>query len=279
MKKIWVWLGVVFCGLTVVVGLSATTLAQESSTSFLQTLEAHKPVYLLHSWFLGQEGSAQGYQDKEWIVQFSFKKKIFPLLFFAYSQKMFWQTSDRINSRPFREINYNPELFIEGSNFLSIARLRLGLTEHESNGDRQRYDKNGKIVNDSRTWDRSYLYGQEQITPYLQLGLKLWVVTSPRTDEYRAYFDDNPDMQQYMGSGEVTIDLAYDPLTLTLMFRHGWREKTETVRIDARWPLSTFWEARESSLELHGQYFSGYGDSLRDYDRKVTRFALGMTLR
>lgn len=246
---------------------------------FLKTLEPHKPIFVLNSWFLDNEGSEQGYYNHELILQFSFKKEIFEPVFFAYSQKGYWQTGNYERSRSFRDQNHNPELFLEFNDFHSFNRIRLGLAEHESNGELMRYDEEGNKINYSRTWDRSYLFLQKSLWETVSFALKMWVVTSPKRDEWSAYYDDNPDMQQYMGSGEIYVSSVSGSVSIDAMLRHGWKEGTETIRLDARYPIAAIFGMRDSGIDLHLQYFSGYGDTLLDYNRKITRFAAGVSFR
>lgn len=258
--------------------ISPPVAIAEENKPFFQTLEAYKPVYMLHSWFLDEEGKAVGYKDRELLIQFSFKKKIFKVLYFGYTQRMFWQIFDLGNSRPFREQNYNPEAFIEFEDLWGIDIFRLGLAEHESNGEKERYNEDGEAINYSRTWDRSYLYLWKDMGEYLGMGIKAWVVTSQKTDEFGAYYTDNPDLQDYMGSGELYASFGQFPTVLTIMYRRGWLENTDTYRIEGRLPIYHLLGKQDSGYDLYFSYFNGYGDSLTDYNRKISRFALGISV-
>ena len=106
-----------------------------------------KENYLLPlTWGNRAEGSA----DAELKFQFSFKQQLYDGLYFAYTQKSFWRVLDGEDSRPFRETNYNPELF-----WRLLRTTPEGLSwggdlgfEHESNGAREPT---------SRSWNRLYL--------------------------------------------------------------------------------------------------------------------------
>ncbi len=256
------------------------SLAQaEKPAPFLQTLESHKPIYLAQSWFLNDEGSDQGYRNDELIIQFSFKKNLFYDLYFGYTQKSFWQLWDHDNSRSFREQNYDPEFFYDLEDLWEIDLLRLGLWEHESNGDKERINENNEAVNYSRTWNRSYLTIREHfLDGFLGLGLKIWRVNDREDNEYGSFYDDNPGIQQYFGSGEVYIDMGTGPEKISLMLRKGWKSKTETVRLEAFLPFSYIGIPLKGT-DLYFQYFNGYGESLIDYNRRVRRFAIGFSVR
>jgi phospholipase A1 len=259
--------------------LAANSAQAEEAIPFLRTLEPYKPIYLLNSWFLDNEGEKQGYDNREVVLQFGFKKQLLGVLYFGFTYKAFWQIYDLGNSRPFREQDYNPELFLEFTGTWGIDVIRLGLAEHESNGEKQSYTQEGKRINYSRTWDRSYLYLWQNLSDYFALGCKAWVVTSSRSDEYRAFYDDNPDIQYYLGSGELYAVFGRYPAVLTLMLRRGWLDETETYKIEGRLPLDRLFDMDGSGHDIYFQYFNGYGDSLIDYNRRVTRFALGVSFR
>lgn len=257
---------------------TAALTAEEPTGRAFRNLEPYKPGYFVNSWFLNQEGSDSGYQNQETIIRFSLKRRLTTRLYFAYSHKAFWQIYDLANSRPFREHNYNPELFLDFGSFRELDSLRLGLFEHESNGEQMRYDTNGNPVNRSRTWDRCYLYLEKRFNHRVSLSAKAWVVTSPRRPEYRAFYDDNPDMQQYLGSGEIRLEFDGFGTHTTLMLRRGWKAGTETAQLDLRIPLSNISAHFDWKHDLYLQAFNGYGDSLNDYNRKVTRAAIGISL-
>ena len=251
----------------------------QKNKPFIQSLEPYKPIYVVSTWFMDGEGSDQGYQDQELLISLSFKRGIFWNVYFGYSHKAFWQIYDHANSRPFREHNYNPELFLEWDDILNLDHVRFGLIEHESNGEQLRYDKNGNPVNHSRTWNRTYLYADKSVHPVLNLGLKLWVVTDSDDPDDGSFIVDNSDIEQYMGSSEFYVELGRFPSQLSVMLRQGWKEGTETIRVDGRLPLHLLTGSLDESIDIFVQFFSGYGDSLIDYNRKITRVSVGVAFR
>ena len=88
--------------------------------------------------------------------QLSFKTKILQGIFWghgdlwiAYTQKSFWQIYDKSMSRPFREVDYQPEAILNipiKFTFLGIKARMFGIAlNHESNGKSNPY---------SRGWNR-----------------------------------------------------------------------------------------------------------------------------
>ena len=108
----------------------------------------HKDNYiLLGTW----QNVATKTEDSELKFQFSFKQEIWRGFYLAYTQKSFWRWLDADDSRPFRETNYNPEIFYRRLPGTDTTGLRWGGdlgVEHESNGAREPT---------SRSWNRLYL--------------------------------------------------------------------------------------------------------------------------
>src|SRR5690606_28087002 len=124
-------------------------------------------------------------------TQFQLSVKFSPLRFnggelsLAYTQKAFWQIYDTDNSRPFRETNYNPEIFLRyGPKNLFMD---LGY-EHESNG---------KSDPDSRSWDTAYLK-VSFVSRNFKMALKSWMVVDE--DKYGAKEEERKhSMKDYYG--------------------------------------------------------------------------------
>ncbi len=267
------------CSIILLLLVLVAPLVKAEPTPFFHKWKPYKPIFVLTSWFLNGEGEEQEYDDRELLLQFSFKKQLYKALHFGFTYKGFWQIYDRDNSRPFREQNYNPEGFLEFTDLWGVDIFRWGLLEHESNGEKQRYDEKLGTVNYSRTWDRSYIYLWENLGEYFGMGLKAWIVISSKDEDLQAYYNDNADMQQYMGRGELYASVGSYPTVLTFMFRRGWKEGTETCRIEARLPIYHIFDMEDSGYDIYLLYFSGYGDSLIDYNRKINRVALGVSFR
>lgn len=181
-------------------------------------------------------------------------------LLLGYTQTSWWQTA--ADSAPFRETNYQPEIFMIVPHFDKESLLRayqFGLL-HESNG--QDSPK-------SRSWNRLYAKA------YLQLG---GLIVSPRVwyrlkeDESK---DDNTAILDYLGYGDLELVYPYKAHTFRLLARHSMRfdEKNHgAIGLDWTFPL---WE---DGLFGYIQLFSGYGESLMDYDKRSDRIGVGFAL-
>jgi len=182
-------------------------------------------------------------------------------LFAGYTQKSFWQAYNRKVSSPFRDNNFNPEIFYRirlDSDFLGMkARiLTLGF-EHESNGRAEPL---------SRSWNRIYsLFAAEHGN--LTLGLKAWY----RIPE-AASVDNNPDITHYLGHAELHAYYHSGEQIFGLMFRPGFSAGfTPGIQLDWSFPLI-------GKLKGYVQYYSGYGESLIDYNHYNNTIGIGVML-
>jgi phospholipase A1/A2 len=230
-----------------------------------QGLSYHKPIYLLPvTWSRDYYGD-----ETELIFQISLKQRLFNRnFFFGYTQKSFWQVYNPDDSRPFRETNYNPELFYRWKPEWAQAPglgFDIGL-DHESNGNE---------LPDSRSWNRviGAVYHE---TPTRLLHLRLWYRLPE--DDGRAVDDpkrdDNPDIHRYYGYGELRLQQRLfgargHKAALMLRGNPGTGYGAVELRYSAPFSDWAFWT-------LH--VWHCYGESLIDYNRSVTRVGAGFKL-
>ncbi|MGH8441504.1 MAG: phospholipase A [Nevskiaceae bacterium] len=227
-------------------------------------LNTHRPMYLYPATYSAEFHGRQ----TELVGQLSGKWRVFGSDFFlAYTQRSFWQYLNGAESSPFRETNYDPEAFfrweLDPKRFNRWA-VDIGI-EHESNG--QRFP-------DSRSWNRIYLAPFQAKGRHLAY-LKFWyrVPEGDPSSPTNQNGDDNPDITDYMGYGELTFSRQIgNEQLLTGMVRgnpatgYGAVQVTWSVPSDGGW---VFWGV---------SVFHGYGESLSFYDQEVTRFMVGVML-
>ena len=225
----------------------------------------HKENYLLPLTWSNRATSAK---DAELKFQFSFRQQIYRGLTFAYTQKSFWRVLDQEESRPFRETDYNPEFFYRFQPRAPAGRewgADLG-AEHESNG---------RGEPDSRSWNRVYLAPFFQYGP-LRAELKLWQRLKERAKKTPEDTggDENPDIIDYYGYGELR--LAYTSRRqhrASLMTRWNFATDKGALQLGYSLPTGT------KNLFIYGQLWTGYGESLIDYNRYITRYGIGILIR
>ena len=205
-------------------------------------------------------------RDMEIIYQLSAKVRMFDMnLFFAYTQKSFWQAFNSGESSPFRETNYNPELFYRlppGSKLLNELGVDAGV-EHESNG---------RSLPVSRSWNRAY------IRPYVirsndVIYMKLWYrfPEDTKTGPQDPSGDDNPDIQDYLGYSEVDyIRQIYSTHRIHVMVRGNPQTGKGAVNLVYDFPSGS------KDMYYRFSLWNGYGESLIDYNRSITRLGIGV---
>lgn len=182
-------------------------------------------------------------------------------LYFAYTQRSWWQAYNTDSSSPFRETNYEPEVFIDFDTRWSLLGWtnisnRLGLN-HQSNG---------RSSEQSRSWNRVTLQ-----STFLNDDWAVTVAPHWRIPESEAE-DDNPDIHHYMGYGDVTVAHRFNTdQEVSMLVRGNPSDGNMGTQLDYSWPLF-------GNVRGHVQYYSGYGDSLIDYDHRTQRLGLGFSL-
>jgi len=206
----------------------------------------------------------------------------------AYTQRSYWQLYSA--SAPFRETNYMPEVFVvfptsaEVNERLGLKATRWGYL-HQSNG-QEGYR--------SRSWNRLYLQGLFQ-WENLFLTARVWY-RLPEADKSEAYYrgyivddngdrilypdpnedgDDNPDILDYMGYGDIAFTYLWHRHQFGGLFRYNFGKggtQRGAVKLDWSYPFfgshTTFWYLR---------FFNGYGESLIDYNRNYTKASFGFS--
>ncbi|WP_273429544.1 phospholipase A [Chitinibacter tainanensis] len=250
------------------------------------TIRPHQPVYFLpFSWRENvntqpcslnprncAKRSADSFKNLEAKFQLSFKTKFWedmlgsPIdLWGAYTQQSYWQVYDQETSAPFRETDYQPEIWATlplalGPDWLRLRMLNLGLV-HQSNG---------QTLPLSRSWNRLYA----------SVGLSsgdLSVIIKPwwRLKEDPAD-DDNPAITDYSGRMETLLTYPWGKHQFALTWRNN-------LKFNSSVPNRSYWLlewAFPLAGQLHGyvQAFDGYGDSLQNYNFKNRGVALGVSL-
>ena len=193
-------------------------------------------------------------------------------LWFGYSQLSHWQFFNSGLSRPFRTTDHEPELTYV---YPAQAALPLGW-QLRFVGVTAVHQSNGQSLPLSRSWNRTVLMAGVEQGARLRVTGRVW----KRTPETVAN-DDNPDLSDFVGRGELagTWDLnRYNTLGVTL--RHSMKS-TGKGSLRLEWFKSLDDEGQslgKNGLRLHVQLFSGYGDTLVDYNRHRTKLSLGLSL-
>ena len=211
-----------------------------------------------------------GLDPVETELQLSFKVKAMEGVFghdnvdlwFGYTATSFWQAYNDSISAPFRETNYEPEVMLVFRTHYALGDFRgrfinLGLS-HQSNG---------RSEGLSRSWNRAYAqFGFERGD--LALLIRPWV-RLPERDET----DDNPDIEDYMGHGDVLAVYRKGRNAYSLLLRNNFKSPDNHGALKLNWSFPLY-----GRLKGYVQYFNGYGESLIDYNHRQQSFGLGVSL-
>jgi phospholipase A1 len=243
---------------------------------------AHRPNYfLLAAWnaegwdaslYRADTGDA-AYSNDDIESQFQVSLKV-PLavgllddrmdLYGAYTNRSFWQVYNGEYSEPFRETNHEPELWAQFSNdwtFLGVTNSvnTVGYV-HQSNG------RSGLL---SRSWDRLFVTVVFE-RAHWALALKPWVWISPDKED-----SGNPDIDDYLGHGEVRLVYGRKGHVFSAMLRNQLESGFDRGGTELSWSFPVF---DYPYLRGYVQYFHGYGESLIDYNQKVNRIGVGISV-
>ena len=182
-------------------------------------------------------------------------------LFFGFTQRSWWQVYNDSWSRPFRETNYEPEVFVRNvldSPYILPFGAKLLLYDigiaHQSNG---------QIQELSRSWNRVF------IRMGLMLGdlgarISLW----QRIPEKRT-LDDNPDVYKYLGYGEIDFAYTKENFQSKLRIIPGIEKQGAELSLSLPW---------KEGLRFYTKMGYGYGLSLIDYNYNNSKIGFGFTL-
>lgn len=191
-------------------------------------------------------------------------------LWFGYTQQSYWQVFNAGLSRPFRTTDHEPELF-----YIYPTELALpGGWRWRYSGIGLAHQSNGQSDPLSRSWNRWYLMAGAELDDRWRLQTRLW----KRIRESHGS-DNNPDLQHYIGRGEVQLFWhGTHAHTLGFTLRGTPGKGRGAARLEWLRALGDGWNGSRSNLHLHVQLSSGYGDSLLDYNFKRTSLSIGLSL-
>ena len=177
-------------------------------------------------------------------------------LWFGYTQNSFWQAANSAASSPFRETNYQPEVMAIAPIGIELGGVHLrhvGLgVVHQSNG------QSGTL---SRSWNR--LYGQFGVERGgLSATARVWKRLSEDDD-------DNPDLVDYMGRGDLALAYRRDGHIWSSTLRYNFHTNRGAIQAGWAFPLA-------GNLKGYAQAFAGYGQSLIDYNYFQRSIGLGV---
>lgn len=241
--------------------------------SYMQ-LYPHKAVYIL-PFYHSFSTPMQGNKDTETKFQFSFKLAIinkffspYGHLYFAYTQTSWFQNYNRQDSRPFRDIDYQPEFFYTYDRPISFLGgffkdISFGYN-HISNGERALRSRTQNRLLLNMRWE----YDTQN---YGAFGVKLgaWVYIGKYAD---GFMQDNPHLPLYRGYNDIWLYYKGNRNLIEFYMRppiarryYPYFEISYTLRIS-------------DNLGIYAQYVNGYGDNMFEYQMRSERIGIGFRL-
>jgi phospholipase A1 len=220
-------------------------------------------------------GTFPQYRKTEAELQLSLRAKVMENVllpnadvWFAYTQQSIWQMWNGQDSAPFRSSDYQPEAMMvvpvpDTMGDLGGGwrwRMVVAGIAHESNG-------YGLPL--SRSWNFAYLG-----TTFTHDDIALRARFNQRLGEQG--LDDNPHIADYIGNTELSASWLPGETTLQLTARTSFKS-TRRGSLEFEWTHPVF-AARPDGLRYYVQLFSGYGETMLDYNHRQNSIGLGFTL-
>ena len=245
-------------------------------------LEAHKPNYLLPLVYLNQRNQppfVADYDDPldslEVQFQLSLKATLAKgalfgrgRLYLGYTNKSFWQAYNSNVSRPFRETNHEPELWLSFESPLTAFGLNnvtnsIGIN-HQSNGRSGAFSRSWNRIIASSVWEKDNF----------AFALRTWYRLPENEEDFPGdpEGDDNPDIDDFLGYGDYRFAYSSGHHTWSLKLRNF-------VTGNNRGAVEFSWSFPFGDrVGGYINYFNGYGESLIDYNAKTESLGLGIEL-
>lgn len=191
-------------------------------------------------------------------------------LYFGFTARSFWQVYNKEVSKPFRETNYEPEIFYRWQADLSFFDTRFNTLQIGIN-----HQSNGQSGLRSRSWNRvifSALFSDIDSAYYISTWWRIPEDDKVSIDDPTG--DDNPDINDFIGRVEFGYAFQMGEVEVFTRLRNNLKrtDNRGSIQLNMTYPLS-------QRYDVLLQYFNGYGDSLIDYNNHQSRVSLGVQLR
>lgn len=178
---------------------------------------------------------------------------------FGYSQRSWWDISE--SSSPFKEHNYNPEVFWDFARARQVFGRESGVALLDQAG--YEHQSNGRDGPESRSWDRLYVQKHFRFSEMFSWTVKVWDVVN--------LGDENKDIEDYLGNVEITTHLDLNNWAkIDLRTSKGDETSKISYQLDLSIPMSRWVNSR-----FFISYYDGYGEALINYDRKSRSLRTG----
>ena len=199
--------------------------------------------------------------------QISFKTKVVQSFLFGkgdiwigYTQVAHWQVYNKKLSRPFRELNYEPELIATYPLDFKVLGFQAKMVSFGFN-----HQSNGRQDPISRSWNR-LMFQVALERANFQIYLKPWLRLDGSSQ------DDNPKIVDYIGRAETTVIYKKNGTSISALLTNSlsFKDNRGSLQLNYLFPI-------KNTLRAHLQLFTGYGESLIDYNHYQTTASIGLS--
>lgn len=180
----------------------------------------------------------------------------------AYTQNNHWQVYNEEESRPFRETNYMPELIVS---FRPDVDLGAGFKWRLLNAG-YTHQSNGRTETISRSWDRLFAEVGIDNGNFAIYG-KAWY-RIPESDDV----DENATILDYYGHGQLNAVYRWKGHSFTGLARGNLKTGKGSLQVGWYSPPVI------GPLRAYVQGFTGYGETLIDYNWRQNTIGAGFAL-
>jgi phospholipase A1 len=224
----------------------------------------------------GRSAELPEYRNVETKLQISLRTKLAQSvllpdadIWLGYTQVSLWQLWSSNLSAPFRSTDYEPEIIYLVPTPAALSQLPWGwrwrfaqvALAHQSNGQAEPL---------SRSWNRVY------VGAGLERGEWAAIVRVARRLREDPQDDDNPDLTSFRGRADLSLVWDGELARLALNWRNTLR-RLDRGSLELNW-VHPVGGSRDDGLHWYLQVFSGYGETLLDYNFKQTSVGMGVTL-
>lgn len=236
----------------------------------------YKPTYIIPAYYTGSPYNSiyknstpnnEGIKRWEMKYQLSFKVPVWKrilnrntTLYLAYTQLSYWQAYNK--TAFFRETDYEPELYLANEvNWPFMFRgwhvsfLNVGAV-HQSNGYGNQLE---------RSWNRLYIEIISSKGSWM-VSIKPWIAFHDSSLELH-----NPDITDFLGYGQLLIVYKYFHQVFSLQAHNLIESGGRRATAEFTWsfPITPY-------LNGYVQIFSGYGQSLIEYNHRTNSAGIGI---
>lgn len=177
-------------------------------------------------------------------------------LYFTYTNRSNWQMYSSDNA--FREISHEPEILLDfNQNWefgdIQNTNILVGFN----------HQTNGQSDDEARQWDRifaDFIFAHKDYS----LSARIWY---PINDDNGAS-DNNHDITDYIGYHELNGRYYWNDQTFSAKTTWAFHEGHFGVTLGWEKPITP-------AFSLYVEGFTGYGDSMIDFDERVHRIGVG----